>query len=46
MEREGSLPCSQKPASGPYTEPAPSTPPWWQRVHLIWKDPVVSLKEK
>jgi hypothetical protein len=27
MEPEGSLPCSQKPATGPYPEPAESSSP-------------------
>jgi hypothetical protein len=27
MEPEGSLPCSQKPATGPYPEPAESSLP-------------------
>jgi hypothetical protein len=29
MELEGSLPCSQKPATGPYPEPAESSSPHW-----------------
>jgi hypothetical protein len=29
METEGSLPCSQKPAIGPYPEPVESSSPNW-----------------
>jgi hypothetical protein len=29
MELEGSLPCSQKPTTGPYPEPAESSSPYY-----------------
>jgi hypothetical protein len=35
MEPEGSLPCSQEPATGPYPDPDESSP---QRLILFSKD--------
>jgi hypothetical protein len=36
MEPEGSSPCSQKPATGPYPEPAESSFLTW--LHLPYRD--------